>query len=116
MYAYSYEYGTVDFGDLACKCVSQVTLSVCGSWWESRGWRCCSPCSCSWYEYGSRDFAGRFGLDFSMAVRVVAVPFILYLVRFCSSKSCKKVRYGPAPSSWFARLIICGASSSPSRT
>ena len=43
--------------------------------------------SCSWYEYGSRDFAGRFGLDFSMAV--VAVPFILYLVRFCSSKSCK---------------------------
>ena len=33
------------------------------------------------------DFAGRFGLDFSMAV--VAVPFILYLVRFCSSKSCK---------------------------
>ena len=42
---------------------------------------------CSWYEYGSRDFAGRFGLDFSMAV--VAVPFILYLVRFCSSKSCK---------------------------
>ena len=33
--------------------------------------------SCSWYEYGSRDFAGRFGLDFSMAV--VAVPFILYL-------------------------------------
>ena len=53
--------------------------------WESRGWRCCPPCSCSWYEYGSRDFAGRFGLDFSMAV--VAVPFILYLVRFCSSKS-----------------------------
>ena len=48
-----------------------------------------SPCSCSWYEYGSRDFAGRFGLDFSMAV--VAVPFIWYLVRvrFCSSKSCK---------------------------
>ena len=33
-----------------------------------------------------RDFAGRFGLDFSMAV--VAVQFILYLVRFCSSKSC----------------------------
>ena len=46
------------------------------------------PCSCSWYEYGSRDFAGRFGLDFSMAV--VAVPFILYLVRFCSSKSCTR--------------------------
>ena len=41
----------------------------------------------SWYEYGSRDFAGRFGLDFSRAV--VGVPFILYLVRFCSSKSCK---------------------------
>ena len=55
-----------------------------------RYWRCCPPCcSCSWYEYGSRDFAGRFGLDFSMAV-VVAVPFILYLVRFCSSKSCKQ--------------------------
>ena len=35
----------------------------------------------------SRDFAGRFGLDFSM-LAVVAVPFILYLVRFCSSKSC----------------------------
>ena len=34
------------------------------------------------------DFAGRFGLDFSMAV--VAVPFILYLVRFCSSKSYNK--------------------------
>ena len=44
-----------------------------------------------WYEYGSRDFAGRFGLDFSMAV--VAVPFILYLVRFCSSKSCKDLQY-----------------------
>ena len=55
---------------------------------ESRGWRCCSPCSCSWYEYGSRDFAGRFGLDFSMAV--VAVPFILYLVRFCSPKPCNQ--------------------------
>ena len=27
---------------------------------------------------------------------VVAVPFILYLVRFCSSKSCKKVPYGTA--------------------
>ena len=62
--------------------------SVCGSWWESRGWRCCSPCSCSWYEYGSRDFAGRFGLDFSMAV--VAVPFILYLVCFCTPKPCKQ--------------------------
>ena len=24
---------------------------------------------------------------------VVAVPFILYLVRFCSSKSCNKVPY-----------------------
>ena len=24
---------------------------------------------------------------------VVAVPFILYLVRFCSSKSCKSTRY-----------------------
>ena len=31
-------------------------------------------------------------LDFSMAV--VAVPFILYLVRFCSSKSCNKYSYG----------------------
>ena len=54
--------------------------------------------SCSWYEYGSRDFAGRFGLDFSMAV--VAVPFILYLVRFCSSKSCNTYSYqdpGPDP-------------------
>ena len=27
---------------------------------------------------------------------VVAVPFILYLVRFCSSKSCKKKRINSA--------------------
>ena len=54
------------------------------------------------YEYGSRDFAGRFGLDFSMAV--VAVPFILYLVRFCSSKSCKHeyIQYLPTvPTFWY---------------
>ena len=37
------------------------------------------------------DDQGRFGLDFSMAV--VAVPFILYLVRFSSSKSCTRIKY-----------------------
>ena len=49
-------------------------------------WRCCPPCSCSWYEYGSRDFAGRFGLDFLWLWWLCRL--YLYLVRFCSSKSC----------------------------
>ena len=31
---------------------------------------------------------------------VVAVPFILYLVRFCSSKSCKKYDYCTVDSKW----------------
>ena len=58
-------------------------------------------------DYGSRDFAGRFGLDFSMAV--VAVPFILYLVRFCSSKSCNKYEYSTtkSPESPFVLCTVC---------
>ena len=44
------------------------------------------------YEYEYLPFVMNlllYELHFSMAV--VAVPFILYLVRFCSSKSCKVV-------------------------
>ena len=63
--------------------------------------------------YGSRDLAGRIGLDFSMAV--VAVPFILYLlvVRFCSSKPCNTVRYEYKPRDGTAAQAHQGQPRSP---